>query len=204
MEVEFFDSIKMPLPLQRIYSRLGYSRGKTRLSQFQRKRIEEYIQEAVNLIEVKGCGRILDISKIDDSGIYTKEGLELKSRSLGSVFSGSRNILAIGATAGASISRAISSDSRKDNLSRGVVLDAAASEITDASLNWIVNYFSLSLRREKKRIGKLRFSAGYGDFPLSNQKIIYNVLKMGKIGVTINESFMLVPEKSVTALTGIY
>jgi cobalamin-dependent methionine synthase I len=48
-----------------------------------------------------------------------------------------------------------------------------------------------------------RFSAGYADFNLENQKAIYEILQMGKIGVTINFNFILLPEKSVTAISGI-
>jgi cobalamin-dependent methionine synthase I len=48
-----------------------------------------------------------------------------------------------------------------------------------------------------------RFSAGYADFNLENQKAIYDMLQMGKIGVTITPNFILLPEKSVTAISGI-
>ena len=48
-----------------------------------------------------------------------------------------------------------------------------------------------------------RFSAGYADFNLENQKALYERLQMGKIGVTITPSFILLPEKSVTAISGI-
>ncbi len=48
-----------------------------------------------------------------------------------------------------------------------------------------------------------RFSAGYADFNLENQRAIYDILQMGKIDVTITSSFILLPEKSVTAISGI-
>ncbi len=49
-----------------------------------------------------------------------------------------------------------------------------------------------------------RFSAGYGDLPLDIQKEIFNVLDPGrKIGVTLNQSMLMSPSKSVTAIVGI-
>ena len=49
-----------------------------------------------------------------------------------------------------------------------------------------------------------RFSAGYGDFPLDIQKEIFDVLDPGrKIGVTLNQSMLMSPSKSVTAIVGI-
>lgn len=49
-----------------------------------------------------------------------------------------------------------------------------------------------------------RFSAGYADLSLDIQEEIFNVLDPGrKIGVTLNQSMLMSPSKSVTAIVGI-
>lgn len=49
-----------------------------------------------------------------------------------------------------------------------------------------------------------RFSPGYGDLPLETQKQIFSVLDCPKrIGLTLNESLLMSPSKSVTAFAGI-
>ena len=49
-----------------------------------------------------------------------------------------------------------------------------------------------------------RFSAGYGDFELSAQREIFKVLDcQRKIGLTLNDSLIMSPSKSVTAIIGI-
>ena len=51
---------------------------------------------------------------------------------------------------------------------------------------------------------KPRFSAGYGDLPLEAQKDIFRVLDCSKkIGLTLNDSLLMSPTKSVTAIVGI-
>lgn len=50
---------------------------------------------------------------------------------------------------------------------------------------------------------KSRFSPGYGDVPLSLQKDIFNVLDLKKIGLTLSESLLMTPRKSVTAIIGV-
>jgi hypothetical protein len=109
----------------------------------------------------------------------------------------------MGATSGGDIMDAIEEDAAGRNVTRGVILDAAASEIVDAALDWIMDYFNRILRKENKWLLKKRFSAGYGDFSLENQKAIYNLLQLDRLGVRITESCLLIPEKSVTAITGI-
>ncbi len=49
-----------------------------------------------------------------------------------------------------------------------------------------------------------RFSPGYGDLPLEFQKEIFKVLDCPKrIGLTLNESMLMSPSKSVTAIIGV-
>ena len=49
-----------------------------------------------------------------------------------------------------------------------------------------------------------RFSPGYGDLPLEFQKEIFKVLDCPKrIGLTLNESMLMSPTKSVTAIIGV-
>ena len=51
---------------------------------------------------------------------------------------------------------------------------------------------------------KRRFSPGYGDLPLDMQRDIFRVLDCSrKIGLTLNESMLMSPSKSVTAIVGI-
>lgn len=49
----------------------------------------------------------------------------------------------------------------------------------------------------------MRYSPGYGDLPLTNQKIIFDILNLERLGLRITERFMLVPEKSVIAIAGV-
>ena len=49
-----------------------------------------------------------------------------------------------------------------------------------------------------------RFSPGYGDLPLDMQRDIFRVLDCPrKIGLTLNESLLMSPSKSVTAIVGL-
>lgn len=51
---------------------------------------------------------------------------------------------------------------------------------------------------------KPRFSPGYGDLPLEVQKEFINLLDCPKlIGITLNDSLLMTPSKSVTAIVGV-
>ncbi|TRZ92067.1 methionine synthase [bacterium] len=201
--VLFFESISIPIPRKNIYRRLGFVKGVTEVPASQQEEIERYIGHASSLIHLKGAGLRMPIKEIKGSRIILPDGAEFESRQLAKFLANCDEIVLMGATAGREIMNAIEEDATGANVTRGIVLDAAASEIVDASLDWIVDYFNQSLRRENRRLLGKRYSAGYGDLFLETQKAMYRLLQLDRIGIEITESCMLIPEKSVTAITGI-
>lgn len=199
----FFESIPVTLPRPAIYRRLGYRKEATRISTGQREEVEGYIADALPLLQLKGSALRLPIELEKPLLISLPGGNTFASRKLARFLKDAREIVLMGATAGTAIMEAIQADIGGRNVTRGVVLDATASEAVDAGLDWIMGYFRQSLRREGKTLLNSRFSAGYGDFALENQQLMHRLLQMDRLNVTITESCLLVPEKSVTAVTGI-
>ena len=85
-----------------------------------------------------------------------------------------------------------------------VCLQAIGAERIEA----LCNAFSLEMKNEYAKSGRSlrpRFSAGYGDLPLELQREIFNALGCERrIGLTLNDSLIMSPSKSVTAIIGIY
>ena len=58
--------------------------------------------------------------------------------------------------------------------------------------------------KERKLHARPRFSPGYGDFPLEVQRDFERILEMPKkIGVTLSDSLLMTPTKSITAVIGL-
>jgi hypothetical protein len=201
--VIFFESISIPLPRKEIYRRLGFIKGVTEISSSQKEEIERFIQDALSLIHLKGAGLRMPVQEIKGAGIILAEDVTFESNQLAALLRNCREIVLMGATAGNDIMKAIEEDAAGRNVTRGIVFDATASETVDASLDWIMGYFNRTLLRENRQLLKKRYSAGYGDLLLETQNTIYRLLQLDRIGIRITESCILIPEKSVTAITGI-
>ncbi len=145
----------------------------------------------------------LTIHHNDGEKIILTGNLTFNSKKLSAFLRGCKEAVLMGATASNAIMEAIKGKTRQDDLAAAVVYDATASEVTDAAMDWIMDYFNQLIRREGKTLLTKRFSAGYADFNLENQKAIYEMLQMEKLGVKITSNFILLPEKSVTAISGI-
>ncbi len=203
MDIRYFDSIKVIPPQKRIYSRLGYKWGKTQLTSRGENLLKECIEKGVSLVEIKGVAvrKLVQVSGKDI--IQVSDKVRFKSEALFKFLSGCKELLIMGATAGDEIMNLIKDLTDNKELSKAIIFDAFASETVDEALSWIMDFFNHELRRENKRVTTRRFSAGYRDLSLENQKTIYDILNMKKLGVEITESFLLKPEKSVTAIAGI-
>lgn len=203
MNPVFFDSIIIETPKNRIYSRLGYAKGKTNLAESQKEKVERYIEEALTFINLRGVALRLSIEAMNSSEVRLKGGVCFNSKALIKALDGCKELLIMGTTAGKGVMKAIADNSTAGDITSSVIFDAVASEMADAALDWIMNYFNRQLIRENKHFARMRFSAGYGDFSLDSQKLIYDILRMERIGVTLTKEYIFVPEKSVTAVIGI-
>jgi cobalamin-dependent methionine synthase I len=201
--VIFLEKISIDPPREEIYQRLGYKKRTTEISTSQQKETDLFIYEASSFIALKGALLRLAILHNDGEKIILSDHLTFQSRKLATFLRDCGEIVLMGATAGSSIMEAIKEKTRQDDLAAAVVYDATASEMADSALGWMMNYFNQILRREGKTLLPRRFSAGYADFNLKNQKAIHELLQMNKMGVAITSEFILLPEKSVTAISGI-
>ena len=199
----FLEKISIDPPREKIYQRLGFKKRTTQISSAQQKETNFFINEASSLISLKGMFLRLAINHNDGEKIILSGALTFNSKKLSVFLRNCKEAVLMGATAGSAIMEAIKEKTRHDDLAAAVVYDATASEMTDAALDWIMDYFNQFLRPEGKILLPRRFSAGFADFNLKNQKAIYEALQMEKTGVKINNEFILLPEKSVTAISGI-
>jgi hypothetical protein len=201
--VKIFSSIIIPIPRERIFKRLGYRKGVTQIIPEEMRELDESIEYAVSLLRLRGAGKRCNVDVEGVSRIRLAAGPLFESEDLAKFLRDCGEILLIGATGGSEIVAMIRECAERDRMTRSVVLDAVASEMVDASLDWLCNYFNRELMRENKRLSRRRFSAGYGDFSLKDQHSIYDLLDLKRIDIDINESAILIPEKSVTAIVRI-
>jgi cobalamin-dependent methionine synthase I len=108
-------------------------------------------------------------------------------------------VLVFAATVGVGVDRAIAKYSRIAP-SKAFMLSALGAERIEA----LCDAFCREYAFEKNVALTPRFSSGYGDCPLDVQRQIFYLLDCPKnIGLTLNDSMLMSPTKSVTAFVGI-
>lgn len=122
------------------------------------------------------------------------------SQKLAAVLTGCDRAVIFAATMGLELDRLIARHGRLSP-ARGLMLQALGAErieaLCDSFCDFLAaEYAPLTVRR--------RFSPGYGDLPLQNQRAFFDALQCHKeIGLYLNESLLMSPTKSVTAIVGL-
>ena len=135
---------------------------------------------------------------VDATGVTLESGTRFNSRDLAAHLKGCEEALLLGATLGSRVDAAIR------RLALGSVAEGAAAQAVAAAL--IESYCDeVQARFDTGGLAQRpRFSPGYGDWDLAEQRLIFPVLNCAKlIGLTLTEGCMMAPSKSVTAVIGL-
>ncbi len=162
--------------------------------------LQSCVDEIAENLTYKVCYRTFRISERND-GIDLGFALSA-SKDVRRILTGCDRVTVFAATVGLAVDRAIL---RYSTLSpaRALAMQAIGAERVEALCDAFCREMAEEVRREDCVIHP-RFSPGYGDIPLSLQTDIFAILDCPRtIGVCLNDSLLMSPSKSVTALMGI-
>ncbi len=188
----------MEINRQEIYRYLGMKPGEA--DERIRDLTEACIREIEAVMTPRSVYRTYPMHFLGDGRIdFTC--FQVESQHLQKNLKGCEKIVILAATIGSGVDQLIRRYTRLE-MSRGVVMQAAAAAVIEAYCNEL----NETLREEAAKEGyylRPRFSPGYGDFSIEYQRLISDVLKMEKnCGITLTDSLLMLPSKSVTAVIG--
>ncbi|MBQ6848112.1 MAG: Vitamin B12 dependent methionine synthase activation subunit [Clostridia bacterium] len=127
---------------------------------------------------------------------------ETKSKSLEKHLKNCEGIILFAATIGIECDRLIAKYNRISP-AKALMFQAIGAERIEAVCDAFEEKIKQKYQNKSKMLG-VRLSPGYGDIEFEMQKSIFSVLDcQRKIGLTLNESLIMSPAKSVTAIIGI-
>ncbi len=159
--------------------------------------LKECVEEAKTVLTYKVCYLELPLQRTGD--ICGLGNLAMASKQLSNNLKGCERALLFAATVGVGLDRLIAKYGHIAP-SKALMLQAIGAErietLCDAFCEDMAKTYGVELRP--------RFSPGYGDLKLEVQRSIFGLLECEKrIGLTLNDSMLMSPTKSVTAIVGI-
>ena len=178
---------------------LGY--GKNAVDDKTLQEIQDSFRELERLADKKSIYRIFELSLKDENELKIGN-VEIYSRNLRTNLKDCKQVVLFAATLGAEVDRLIRKMQVVD-MAKAVVMQACAATLLEEYCDELQQKIAEHMQEQGKYI-RPRFSPGYGDFSIQHQKDVLAMLETSKrIGVTMTDSYMLTPTKSVTAVIGI-
>ena len=177
------------------------------LSEEIKNQIQESIQLTKETINPRCIYKICSVEKCkteeDEKVVYLKEGnIKFESNDIYNLLSECDECILMSATLGLEIEKEIRKLTYTD-LTKGIIVDACATTAIEEVCDTLQYNIEKNLLKEEKYI-TMRYSPGYGDLPIEKNKDIIDILNSPKeIGLTVTESGIMIPRKSVVALIGI-
>ena len=161
--------------------------------------IEGCIDEAKPHLSYRVSYTYLDVKR--DKGLVLGS-IEADCETIKKAIKNADKVLLFAATVGAPFDRLIERYNKTEP-SKALIMQAIGAERVES----LCDAFCVEINGELSKCSKrltTRVSPGYGDIPLTMQKDIFAVLDCPrKIGLTLDESLLMSPSKSVTAICGI-
>ena len=184
-----------------IFRYLGYKNG-ARPKGAALEMIEQAEQKVRDAAEPKSAHRLMELS-FPARGAVLIGNVRIESAALRRNLEGCTGAYLFAATLGAGVDRLISRLTALGRSSEALAAQAAAAALIEDYCDEVND----ALQREAAARGlklRPRFSPGYGDFSIAHQRDITRELDTARrLGLTVTESLMLAPMKSVTAVIGL-
>lgn len=176
--------------------------GLMRAKDFDEGLILEACQDARLLAAPRGIWQLYDYDAKTQE-VQSDPPFLIEGKKIGKHLEACDKVILLSATVGDDIEEEVTKRFQNGEYATSVLLDAAAT----TAVEQIADGMEKAIKPQMAAQGysmRWRFSPGYGDWPLDQQPELIRTTHAEEIGVSLSESKMLVPRKSITAIIGLY
>ncbi len=165
---------------------------------------EQYVKEACLEVQLEAVPRGIYHEYAYDAATGTIQSdppLVVEGSSIRKHLASSVRVAVMGVTIGEGVERRSAALFKDGNYTVGLLVDAAATTAVEQVADQI-NDLIVKAAAAGGYTTTWRFSPGYGNWPLDVQPALAAIIGAEEIGLTVTDTCMLFPRKSVTAIIG--
>jgi len=168
-------------------------------------RIEAIFTQAIDIFtrSARPTGTVSELTAEKFASIFEGEGENAEDALLARIYPRADNLALFALTIGSEVSADIEKLFADNDFAAGSMLDSVASLAADKASEvfedrFLENLFSRGLITAEHIV--LGYSPGYCGWHISGQKKLFEYLEPDRIGISLNDSYLMTPLKSVTGL----
>ena len=164
--------------------------------------IDEGIEDAYSLIQPFYFYQVMDIKRIRQPRIVLEDGLTVTSYVLSRVFSRCQHVAVFVASIGRELEEGVAQLMNGGKILKATILDAIGSETVEKTVYHLQDRVQEFANSEGTEI-TLRYSPGYCDWDITQQRILFQAMDSVPIGISLTEECLMIPRKSVSGIIGL-
>jgi hypothetical protein len=180
---------------------LGYAKGQSPTAP-RSSLIDNQTAEAYGLIEPSYSCVIKKVKDVEGPRIFIEESVVLTSNVIARIFSKCHEVAVFVTTLGSRLEEKVSQLMSEGEILKAVVLDAVGSEAVEKIACWIEGGVRERAAAHDVEVS-LRFSPGYCDWDIRQQRGLFRALDGDLPGVELTEDCLMIPRKSISGIIGI-
>ncbi|TKJ38421.1 hypothetical protein CEE37_12955 [candidate division LCP-89 bacterium B3_LCP] len=199
--MEIITDLKSEPDLKHVHSRMGF-KGKTDgIPENMQKLVDEMILCGQEICTPKAVYDYKPAELIPPNIIELEGSFSINSSKAFNWMEGCSGLYLAAVTIGPGLDREVARLSESDDMTRAFLLNAYGAEAAEATMAEL-NKRIIGFAREQGLSTTKRYSPGYGDWHISAQSELLGSLQVEQIGIQLTDSYLMIPEKSVSAIIG--
>lgn len=170
-------------------------------AQFDETVIEAACMEVQLIAQPKGIWNLYDYDP-SNGIVHSDPPFFIEGKKIQKHLAASKKVILLAATIGEDVEEQITAYFQEGKYSYSLLLDAAATTAVEQAADELEK----TIRQKVEPMGYdmiWRFSPGYGDWDIRFQPEMIRLSQAEQIGISLTESMMLLPRKSITAIIGL-
>jgi len=181
---------------------LGAKEGR-HISSSSLRRVDLMAEEIESILKPQLSYRILELLEVNRNGIELADGTRFKSPKLAKAMADAESVCCFMATVGPAVDMEIKHLMQQQRYADAYILDAMGSISAE---NVVEQFYQWMATQQGKKDGAVtvRFSPGYCDWPIQQQQLLFDIFTdTDTPEIVLNESFLMLPQKSISGLFGL-
>ena len=164
--------------------------------------IKEYAGNIRHLIEPSYSYTIRDVILIHGSSVAIDGSVVFESNVVAQLLERCVKVAAFLVTIGSRLEKIVSSLAENGLVLQATVLDAVGSVVVEKTADFVQGKIGQVASAQGLSISR-RFSPGYCDWDISQQKMLFEILNSDVTGVHLTKEYLMLPRKSMSGIIGI-
>ena len=164
--------------------------------------IDEELDEAYDLIQPLCFYELMNIRRVRKPRVILEDGLTITSEVLSRVLSHCHQVVIFVVNIGQGLEARVAQLMNEGQMLRATILDAIGSEVAEKTACYLQDKVRELANSNGAEI-TLRYSPGYCDWDITEQRVLFQAMNSAPLGVNLTEECLMVPRKSVSGIIGL-